>query len=33
MTNNQTKYGNIDEKITMRAGDNERMITYDWPKL
>ena len=26
MTNNQTKYGIICKKFTMRAGDDERMI-------
>ena len=31
MTNNQTKCGIIYEKIVMRAGDDERMINYDWP--
>ena len=31
MTNNQTKCGIIYEKITMRAGDDERMI--NWPNM
>ena len=31
MTNNQTKYGIIYEKIAMWAGDDERMINYEWP--
>ena len=39
MTNNQTKCGIIYEKITMREGDDERMINYElhyelfWEKL
>ena len=31
MTNNQTKWGIIYEKIAMREGDDERMINYEWP--
>ena len=31
MTNNQTKCGIIYEKITMREGDDERMINYELP--
>ena len=31
MTYNQTKCGIIYEKIAMRAGDDERMINYEWP--
>ena len=31
MTNNQTKFDIIYEKIVMRAGDDERMINYEWP--
>ena len=30
MTNNQTKCGITYEKISMRAGDDERMINYEW---
>ena len=33
MTNNQTKCGNIYEKIVMQAGDDEQMINYEWPKF
>ena len=29
-TNNETKCGIIYEKIAMRAGDDERMINYEW---
>ena len=32
MTNNQTKYGIIYEKIAMQTGDDEQMINYEWPK-
>ena len=32
MTNNQTKCGIIYGKIAMRAGDDKRMITCEWPK-
>ena len=31
MTDNQTKCGIIYEKIAMRAGNDERMINYEWP--
>ena len=27
------KCGIIYEKIAMRAGDDERMINYEWPKM
>ena len=30
MKNNQTKCGIIYEKIAMRAGDDERVINYEW---
>ena len=29
----QTKCGIIYEKIAMRAGNDERMINYEWPNL
>ena len=32
MTNNQTKWGIIYEKISMRADDDERMINYELPQ-
>ena len=31
MTNNPTKYGIVYENIAMWAGDDERMISYEWP--
>ena len=31
MTNNQTKCGIIYEKLVMQAGDDERIINYEWP--
>ena len=31
MTNGQPKCGIIYEKNTMRTGDDERMINYEWP--
>ena len=31
MTNNQTKCGIIYKEIAMGAGDDERMINYEWP--
>ena len=31
MIHNQTKCGIIYEKIAMRAGNDERMINYEWP--
>ena len=31
MAYNQTKCGIIYKKIAMRAGDDERMINYEWP--
>ena len=31
MTHSQTEYGVIDEKIGIRADDDERMLNYEWP--
>ena len=33
MTNNKTKCGIIYKKIAMWAGDDERMINYEWPNM
>ena len=33
MTNNQTKCDIIYKKLGMRAGDDERIINYEWSKI
>ena len=33
MTNNQTKYSIVCEKIVMRASDDERLINSERPKV